>query len=84
MATPDLKATLRALQDGLRKAQAEEVPDGWLTVKEWAEKAQMSKVQAGRILRNAADAGLVEMRYWRIAVGNRVQEAQHFKTKGKE
>lgn len=86
MATSALDA-LRELQRALNTTRAEEVPEGWLTVAQWARETNKASQHVGNILREAAIKGLMECREFRIQTGQGVRSVQHYrqpqKRKGK-
>jgi hypothetical protein len=84
MAAWDAAGALLEIQRETTRQCAEPVPPGWLTVDQWSREARMSSVNAGKILRNGAATGIVEMREFRIATGRGVRNVQHFRVKAKK
>jgi hypothetical protein len=80
MATTALEA-LRTIQRELGSTHAEDVPKGWLTVQEWADKAGMSTWHVRSVLHRAKRMGKVECQVFRIKNGNRIFGVQHYRPK---
>lgn len=80
MATSALDA-IRTIQRELAKGRTEEVPEGWLTVDEWARQAGLARCTVGSTLRDGAAAGMLEARQFRIVVGSQTRKVWHYRKK---
>jgi len=61
--------------------QAEEVPEGWHTVKEMAEKLNLSDSQTRKIVFKGIEMGSVETRKFRIKTAQRSYPVPHYRNK---
>lgn len=57
----------------------EEVPDGFLDLQGWMAESGLGREQTSRNLRKGMEAGIVEMRKFRVACGERVYPVPHYK-----
>lgn len=62
--------------------QAEEVPEGWYTVKEMAQKINLSDSQTRKIVFKGIEMGSVETRKFRIKTALRAYPVPHYRNKG--
>lgn len=58
---------LDQIQKMLATSKVEEVPDGWLTVEEWADAGGKSRSHANNLLVAAWRAGMIERRQFTIS-----------------
>ena len=68
-----------ALKEALNTAIAEEIPDGYKTVEDWASEWGKSRVQAGSIIRLAHQRRLMDRQMYRVSVGYCVRPVPHYK-----
>ena len=82
MAAPDLRAALERLAKELNQKQADEVPEGWMTVDQWSQGSGMSLAAVKRRLAAAHKRGLIEMQEFRIVAGLAgIRRVAHYRVK---
>lgn len=72
---------LAELAEALASNGIEPVPDGWQTCKQIAVEEGRSLARTNEILRRGVDAGLVEVRTFRIKAGSKVYPVPHYRRK---
>jgi len=70
---------LTELAEALASGGVETPPPGWATARAIADDSGKSLAQASKVLRAAVDAGLVEVRSFRINTGGKVYPVPHYR-----
>ena len=80
MATSNLSPNelLKAIQR-VRLKKEDEIPDGWLTLKEWAELWKKSKTASEVLLRKGVTSGLMEVQKFNRYAGNDLRSIKHYR-----
>ena len=80
MATAGLSPNelLQAIQR-VRLKKEDEIPEGWLTLKEWAKLWKKSKTATELILRKGVAAGLMEVQKFNRYAGNELRAIKHYR-----
>jgi hypothetical protein len=69
---------LQAIQR-VRLKKEDDIPEGWLTLKEWAELWEKSKTAAEVLLRKGVSAGLIEVQKFNRYAGNELRVIKHYR-----
>ena len=69
---------LQAIQR-VRLKKEDEIPAGWLTLKEWAALWKKSKTSTEVLLQKAVAAGLMEVQKFKCYAGNELRSIKHYR-----
>jgi hypothetical protein len=77
----ELSATdaLRELRRSLASGCIDDIPDGWMTVRQWADTWGIQRPRAGEIIRNATQRGQMEKRMFRVDYDLFARETPHYR-----